>query len=431
MTDATPLSAAPAEPAARFLDALRASLERGTLAKLVLSGYHGPEADLQKIIVRPLTLKAGAQLSFLYHYATRDITKNLPAAAGIAQLAGWLGTQFRAAHLLTQTEDFHLEFSRKGVGRLTRGTAATDVTSVARHDREKKRLLDHRKPFLQALGLTDAAQRIIPAMAHKWKQINKFLEIFAQAVADSPLAEQPRIEVVDFGSGKGYLTFAAHDYLRHTLQRDAQVTGIELRPELVELCNGVATREQCAGLAFRQGALGSYAPEKPDVVIALHACDTATDLALHLGIRAGAALILCAPCCHKELRPQLTPPEVLRPLLRFGVHAAQESDMVTDSLRALLLEAHGYQVKVFEFISLEHTDKNKMILGIRRATPVAPTAEIWQQIAALKAFYGIREQQLETLLKVEKPSKDFAERRVNRKSDEQTGLPCHGSVNRG
>jgi len=400
MTDQPPQpDVAQPEPVARFLDALRASLEHGTLAQLVLSAYHGSEADLKKVSIRPLALKAGAQLSFVQHYTTRVITKNLPAAAGLAQLAGWLGTQFRAAHLLTQTEDFHLEFSRKGVGRLTRGAAASSVTPAAGHDREKKRLLDHRKPFLQALGLTDGAQRIIPAMAHKWKQINKFLEIFAQAVADSPLAQQPLIEVVDFGSGKGYLTFAVHDHLRSTLQRDAHVTGIELRPELVELCNAVATREQGTGLIFRQGALGSYAPEKADVVIALHACDTATDLALHLGIRAGAALILCAPCCHKELRPQLTAPEVLRPLLRFGVHAAQEADMVTDSLRALLLEAHGYQVKVFEFISLEHTDKNKMILGIKRAAPAVPAAEIWQQIAALKAFYGIREQHLETLLR--------------------------------
>jgi hypothetical protein len=364
MTDEAPPVAAQPEQVTRFLDALRASLERGTLAKLVLSAYHGPETDLKKIVVRPLALKDGQHLSFVHHHATRDITKNLPEAAGVACLAGLLGTPFRAAHLLTQAEDFHLEFSRQGTCRLTRGTAQSSVAPAAGHDREKKRLLDHRKPFLQALGLTDAAQRIIPAMAHKWKQINKFLEIFAQAVADSPLARQPRIEVVDFGSGKGYLTFAIHDHLRHTLQRDAQVTGIELRPELVGLCHTVATREQCTGLSFRQGALGDYAPEKLDVLIALHACDTATDLALHLGIRSGAALILCAPCCHKELRPQLQAPEVLRPLLRFGVHAAHEADMVTDSLRALLLEAHGYQVKVFEFIALEHTDKNKMILGI-------------------------------------------------------------------
>ena len=399
MTENSQPAAAQSDSVSRFLDALRTSLELGTLAKLVLSSYHGAESDLKKIVIRPLALKAGKQLNFVQHHTTRDVTKNLPEAAGLAHLAELLGAQFRSAHLLTQSEDFHLEFSRKGDARLTRGAATSQVTPTAGHDREKKRLLDHRKPFLHALGITDDKQRVIPAMAHKWKQINKFLEIFSQAVSDSPLAEQPRIEVVDFGCGKGYLTFAIHEHLRSTLQREAVVTGIELRPELVELCNGVATREQCAGLTFKQGALGGYAPEKLDVLIALHACDTATDLALHLGIRSGAKLILCAPCCHKELRPQLQPPDVLRPLLRFGVHAAQEADMVTDSLRALLLEAHGYQVKVFEFIALEHTDKNKMILGLHRAAPAAPTAAIWQQIAALKNFYGIREQHLETLLR--------------------------------
>ena len=398
MTDIPQPAPAQPEPVTRFLDALRASLEHGTMAKLVLSSYHGAEADLKKIVIRPLALKDGKHLSFVHTHTTRDITKNLPEAAGLAHIAELLGAQFRSAHLLTQSEDFHLEFSRKGEARLTRGTATSSIAPSAGHDRKKNRLLDHRKPFLHALGITDDAQRIIPAMAHKWKQINKFLEIFAQAIADSPLAEQKRMEVVDFGCGKGYLTFAVHEYLTQSLQREASITGIELRPELVELCNGVASREQCAGLQFKQGALGGYAPAKLDVLIALHACDTATDLALDLGIRSGASLILCAPCCHKELRPQLQAPNVLRPLLRFGVHAAQEADMLTDTLRAMLLEAHGYQVKVFEFIALEHTDKNKMILGIKRAVPFPPAAEIWQQLAALKTFYGIQEQHLETLL---------------------------------
>ncbi|MCX7008574.1 MAG: SAM-dependent methyltransferase [Kiritimatiellaeota bacterium] len=399
MMDTPQPATAQPEPVTRFLDAFRASLEQGTLAKLVLSSYHGTETDLKKIVIRPLALKDGKHLSFVHTHTTRDITKNLPEAAGLARIAELLGVQFRSAHLLTQTEDFHLEFSQKGKPRLTRGTATSSLAPATGHDRKKNRLLDHRKPFLHALGITDTAQRIIPAMAHKWKQINKFLEIFSQAVADSPLAEQKRVEVVDFGCGKGYLTFAVHDLLTQTLQREASITGIELRPELVELCNGVATREHCAGLQFKQGALGGYAPEKLDVLIALHACDTATDLALHLGIRSGASLILCAPCCHKELRPQLQSPEVLRPLLRYGVHAAQEADMLTDTLRAMLLEAYGYQVKVFEFIALEHTDKNKLILGLKRPHPTTPAAEIWQQLAALKNFYGIREQKLEMLLR--------------------------------
>jgi len=134
-------------------------------------------------------------------------------------------------------------------------------------------------------------------------------------------------------------------------------------------------------------------------MIALHACDTATDLALHRGIRAGASLLLCAPCCHRQIRPQMTAPAMLQPVLRYGVHLGQEAEMVTDSLRALLLEAAGYQVGVFEFISLEHTDKNKMISAVKRGRLVMDRDRILAQVEALKQFYGIREHQLEVLMK--------------------------------
>jgi hypothetical protein len=132
------------------------------------------------------------------------------------------------------------------------------------------------------------------------------------------------------------------------------------------------------------------------VMIALHACDTATDLAIHAGIRGGAEIIMCAPCCHKELRSQLVVPPVLQPMLQIGVHLGQEAEMVTDSLRALWLEASGYEAQVFEFVSLEHTSKNKMILAVKRSTPVDPQP-IMAKIQALKAFYGIKTQALETL----------------------------------
>ena len=138
-------------------------------------------------------------------------------------------------------------------------------------------------------------------------------------------------------------------------------------------------------------------------MIALHACDTATDHAIHLGLRAGAAIIMCSPCCHKQLRPQMRSPAALRPLLQHGIHMGQEAEMVTDSLRAMLLEAMGYETQVFEFIALEHTSKNKMILAVKRSGDAAAAAaaqrpELLAQIAEIKRFYGLREQCLETLL---------------------------------
>ena len=146
-----------------------------------------------------------------------------------------------------------------------------------------------------------------------------------------------------------------------------------------------------------------YTPARLDVMIALHACDIATDHAIHLGLRAGAAIIMCSPCCHKQIRPQMQMPATLRPMLQHGIHLGQEAEMVTDSLRALLLEAEGYETQVFEFIALEHTSKNKMILAVKKSGPALAVAqqrrpELLAQIAEIKRFYGLREHCLESLI---------------------------------
>jgi hypothetical protein len=133
-------------------------------------------------------------------------------------------------------------------------------------------------------------------------------------------------------------------------------------------------------------------------MIALHACDTATDYAIHYGIRAGASIIMCSPCCHKQLRPQMQSPEVMQPMLQYGVHMGQQAEMVTDSLRALLLQANGYITKVFEFVSLEHTNKNKMILAVKQHSNNVEREKCMAQLAEIKAFYGVEEHCLEQLL---------------------------------
>jgi hypothetical protein len=233
-------------------------------------------------------------------------------------------------------------------------------------------------------------------MARKWKQINKFVEIFSGALEKIEQSEQA-LHVVDFGSGKGYLTFALYDYLAKN-QGLPHVTGVELNPKMVEFCQNVATQSNFQHLDFFQGDVRTYAPEKLDVMIALHACDVATDFAIHTGIRLNAQMIMCAPCCHKELRPQLKSPIVLAPMLQFGIHAGQQAEMLTDTIRALLLNAYGYDTKVFEFVALEHTSKNKMILATKRKNFTAPDEQVLAQIAALKHMYGIQQHSLELLL---------------------------------
>jgi SAM-dependent methyltransferase len=405
-------------PRDQFVEHLTLSLADGRFVKLLLAKHHGPELDLQRVMVRAVSLKGEPCLSFVYRHTTRDLTKNLSVDAGIQAVREMLGPVFRNAHLHTADETVELTISQRGVCTLRsrpltppEADASGDereAPAAATHDREKQRWVDVRQPFLTALGVTTAQHDVVPAMSRKWKQINKFVEVFAGALrasgllppADAP-AEAPRaIRVVDFGSGKGYLTFAVHDHLRGQSGVEAQVTGVELRGDMVRLGNAVVQKLGLQGLRFDEGDVSTRCAEPIDVMIALHACDTATDHAIHHGLRGGAAVILCSPCCHKQLRPQLLSPHPLRPILQHGVHLGQHAEMLTDGLRALLLEACGYDTQVFEFVALEHTQKNKMILAVRRpdARPAAASAG---QIDDLKAFYGIRDHCLETLLRAD------------------------------
>ena len=207
----------------RFLAACAQALQEQRFDKLLLAGYRGPEADLKRVTVRAIELRGQPHLSFVYSHERRDVTKNLPLAEGLAELPALLGPAgFGNAHLHTQDEELQLALSRKGRWSLRAGRHTANAPAApAEHNREKQRLLTLDRPFLAALGVTDAQQRLVPAMARKWKQINRFLEVIDAALAASPLATQQRIEVLDFGSGKGYLTFALHDHLRHALGRDA------------------------------------------------------------------------------------------------------------------------------------------------------------------------------------------------------------------
>ena len=397
---ATPTQSVP-DHRAQFLSLLDTSLSQNSFIKLVLAKYVGAEAELQRIIIKLTTIKDLPHLSFVYRYKTRDITKNFPLPEGVEVIAGLLPESFKNAHLLSLTDEVQLEYSKKGKSTLftSKAQQQREAPSVE-HDREKKRFLELNRPFLTDLGVTNKQHELIPSMSRKWKQINKFIEVFSHALSTSPLALDQPIKVADFGSGKGYLTFAIHDYLRNTLHVEGHVTGVELREDMVTLCNNAAARLEHPGLVFQHGDVRTVAPSAIDVMIALHACDIATDYAIHMGIRSGASIIMCSPCCHKQIRLQIQSPTLLRPMLQYGLHMGQQAEMVTDSLRALFLEACGYETKVFEFISLEHTNKNKMILAVKRAEPLKQP-ELLVKIQELKAFYGIQEHCLETLLQAD------------------------------
>jgi SAM-dependent methyltransferase len=382
-----------------FLLAMKTSLDEGTFVKLTLAKYAGVEPGLKNVYVRPVAIKGEERLSILRRYKTKDLVNNHTFDEGLGTVRELLGEGFLSGHLFTIERDTRIEFNRKREARLSTHTPTFSERPALSHDRKKQRFVEPEgNVYLRALGVTNERGEVRPGMADKFRQVNKFVEILSGLVASSPLARERKLSVVDMGSGKGYLTFAVYDYLSRLPGLETSVEGIESRAELVNLCNAIAREAGFERLRFRTGYIQNFELPETDILIALHACDTATDDALFKGIEAKASVIIAAPCCHKEVRPQIQPPEVLRGVLRHGHLLEREAESVTDSMRALLLEYAGYKVKVFEFISNEHTRKNTLIAGIKKDGE-ADRESARRQYQSLKEFYGIREQRLERLLR--------------------------------
>ncbi|MFT3870646.1 MAG: SAM-dependent methyltransferase [Nibricoccus sp.] len=373
----------------RFLALLQSSVKDGTLVKLTLGKNRGADASLKNIFIRPVTLKAGPQLSFVYRHATRDITKNLPCTDAVALITDLLGIDFLDAHLFTPAQTAQLEIAPDGKARLSIKTiASAPAVPPASHDRERQHLVPVDAPWLYALGITNQHAQPREGMAAKFRQINKFVELLSHLTNEAALPADRPFRIVDMGCGKGYLTFATAAFFA---QR-AEVLGIEVRPELVDFCNRTAREEKFSNLNFVVGTIAESQLSGTDVLVALHACDTATDDAIAKGIAAEASLIVVSPCCQKELRPQLTAPSVLAEALKHGIFQERQAEFVTDALRAQLLEWAGYRTKVFEFISTEHTAKNLMIAAVKDHAAGSETTA--QKLRNFARFYGIRSQKL-------------------------------------
>ena len=384
-----------ADSRSRFVSLMRTAVGDGSLVKLTLGKYRGSDDSLQNLFVRPVTLKTGPQLAFTFRHKTRDITKNHAPAAALAQLEPLIGADFLDAHLFTPSGSAQLECQPDGTSRLREKRAIVPAAAPSGNDRVKFRPIPADASWLRALGVTNDRGQPREGMADKFRQIQKFAELLDHLIADTSLPTDRPWVVVDMGSGKGYLTFAVSALLGER----AFVHGIETRPELVELCNRVAREEGFAPrLSFTAGDISQTPLPAADILIALHACDTATDDALAKGIAASASLLVVSPCCQKELRAQLTAPPVLASALRHGIFQERQAEFVTDALRAQLLEWAGYRTKVFEFISTEHTAKNLMIAGIKSRAPGDTVAAA--RLKEFASFYGIHTQRLADLLKI-------------------------------
>ncbi len=376
----------------QFFQETEKSLKEDSFVKLTLSKPTRKTADLENVYLREVEIKKEKLISFTYRFKTNDQVKNYPYEEGKEELLNLLQSSFRIATLFTLEKDISVRFNKKGKATIINNPPTFSNKLPAHHDKQKIKRASESE-FLFHLGIKDKQGKVIPKMADKYKQINKYLEIIDGLLHSTSLPK--KINIVDMGSGKGYLTFALYDFLRNTRKLDVQVTGIELREELVTYCNEVAKKCGYTNLSFISERIENYDKERIDVLIALHACDTATDDAIYKGLMSQSSLIICAPCCHKQVRQSVKGTAQESPILKFGIFKERQFEMITDTIRALLMEKNQYSTKVFEFISNEHTRKNVMLVGTK-ASKTPKTEAIDAKIEGLKKDYGVEEHYLET-----------------------------------
>ncbi len=374
-------------------DALHQSLSSQNFVKLTLSKPIRKSDGLPNVYVRLIKIKDEEKFQFTYRYTTNDKVKNYTVSEAIAELETLLLENFRAATLFTLENDLLVFVSKKKKVSYKKNAPSFQNKLPDSHDKPKDRIASGN--YLQHLGITDKNGKVIHKMADKYRQINKYLEIIEGLLKSTKLPQ--KINIVDMGSGKGYLTFALYDYLVNQKKYNATVTGIELREGLVNYCNDIAAKSAFKNLSFVAQPIQDYDNNKIDILIALHACDTATDDAIYKGLSAKASLIICAPCCHKQIRQQVKGKEQESPLLKYGIFKERQFEMVTDTIRALILEKYNYNTKVFEFISNEHTRKNVMLVGTKSSKKV-DVSKVSNKIEGIKEAYQIENHYLETLL---------------------------------
>ncbi|MGN0420947.1 MAG: class I SAM-dependent methyltransferase [Acetatifactor sp.] len=356
------------------------------LVQLVLSNAADP-AKGTKCKVRPVRIKGEIFFQETMYIGTQVFHSNRRREECVDRLEELLETGFRQAAANCIGEDVTILVSRKGKVTVRRRKKAQQETldrwPELEHNRTKQYILQDGKPvdFLVGLGVQSPDGKVSKAYYDKFRQINRYLE-FIEDVCDK-LPTDRTIRIIDFGCGKSYLTFAMYYYL-HVLQgRDIRVTGLDLKADVIRHCNELAQKLQYTKLDFLVGDIKQYEGEDSvDMVVSLHACDTATDYALQKAVKWGAGVIMAVPCCQHELNRQIRN-DLFAPVLRYGIVKERMAALLTDALRAELLEQQGYDTQILEFIDMEHTPKNLLIRavkssGMRSPKRVAKTEELME-----------------------------------------------------
>ena len=344
-------------------DLLTALLDDATLTRAVLSKPRSRDAPA-KVTVEPVELQGGLAYRFTTQLPDRALHENLQPGAARERL-GVLLADYGLGLLQSGEADWQV------LGEKILRRAPTRPVATRAHDRRKRYLLEEGTPvpFLVELGVMTPDGHVRRSRYDKFRQVNRFLELVDDVVPSLP-AEGP-LRIVDFGCGKSYLTFALHELLTNVRGREVELVGLDLKEDVIATCSALAERLGAPGLRFERGEIAGFdADGRVDLVVSLHACDTATDEALAQAVRWEAAAILAVPCCQKEAYRQLES-DLLQPLVRHGLAKERFAALVTDALRAQLLELAGYRTQLVEFVDLEHTPKNVLIRAVR-GQPAGP-----------------------------------------------------------
>jgi SAM-dependent methyltransferase len=372
----------------------RDSILDESFIRAVFSGrQRGRELPWIKVVVRPVLIKGMKQLQFSYFDEHKDISKNFAGGEAAQKTAELIDLPFSNIHLETGKGTIDIRITKKGKVFLTEKKFADPPETVDfSHDRQKKKILSSNEslPFLQAVGIMTRDGKIKADMQRKFRQINEFLRLVEETKAFDEFIGKP-MQVVDFGCGNAYLTFAIYYYLNNLKGIQANITGVDIKADLLESHQEKARELGWDRLTFQVGRIEDYQPlRRPDMVLALHACDTATDDALAQGIRWESKVIVTAPCCQHDLQEQLShtpmPPQFTL-LSHDGILFERMGDILTDALRAAILRIMGYRTEVIQFVSTEHTAKNLMIRSVK-AFP-AGEARYIDEYQALKNFWNV------------------------------------------
>ncbi|RCX13914.1 methyltransferase family protein [Fontibacillus phaseoli] len=357
----------------------QSSLIAATLSQRRKAGEDG----YTKTVIKPVMLKGALHYQFAYHYSNKVLHENIPAASLRDELMKLFEESFRQGLLFTADADYQVLISKKyKVSILTK--SPTKKPGNLMHNRSKQYILEEGKPvpFLVRLGIMNPEGKVLAKKYDKFRQINRFLEMVQDALPHLP--EGRPLTIVDFGCGKSYLTFALYHYLSVEMRRELKVVGLDLKSDVIEHCGMLAKDLQYQNLRFLVGDIADYDElNKVDMVVTLHACDTATDAALEKAVRWGASVILSVPCCQHELFGQVNSP-VLDPLLSHGILKERFSALATDAIRAKLLDIMGYKTQLLEFIDMEHTPKNILIRAVK--AKATDTNRLWQEYSEFRDF---------------------------------------------